>query len=521
MPKFRVRSPQGQTIEVNADNQEQAIAIAQGMAQVQSNTSGFQQMARNSRPGPPDRRGPSLSQYAQREITGREQGRGPMVALGGTGDSLAGQLDQVVEFSPLGNALNSVGLGALIPRPGSALMDVADPSGSRAPRTESERWLRTGGAMAPAAMMPGSALSRVLNVVVPTVAAEGSADAVRALGGDENAQETARVVGGFAGGAVAGVRPRPGPPIGTRGQSPNTRGIRMATKGLSPDKLREGAARLRQHGFEPTLTDVVDESGRAVIRDANSRMTPGRTAAQVRADSVMANAPGQAAQRVGQLTPDQPGPLPEIRGAAVASRRAQGARDYAAAANYRVAIDPVAPELAYQREAVAAAARTLRTNKAYDQASELDAVLARMDRGEPLTGDISTGALDQVKRELMLNARNAIASTNRTSEGPGLTERGTNVDNYLAEQSDAYRTARDNYARNKQVEAGLEQGNILGMTGPEGVSAIRNMTEAQRAGARVAVRQKLQDMFTGATSADGPLRRLQLEDDVRAILTEL
>lgn len=421
-------------------------------------------------------------------------------------------------------------LGVRVPDWLNSALDVAqDPVRglglSWDPQTVAGDYARAAGEFLPGAAMPGGPVRRVASVVIPALTSETAGQIAEANGLDQNSADAWRLGAGLLGGALAGFEPRrptgQRPPEPRGGQSPRARGIRMATKGLTPQQLREAATRLSEHGFAPTLTDVVDESGRAVIRDANSRMTPGRTRAQLRADEVTTNAPSHAANRAAQLTPDQTAPLPEVRNAAVASRRAQGRADYAAAANDRVAIDPVAPELAYQREAVAAAARTLRTNKAYDQASELDAVLARMDRGEPLTGDISTGALDQVKRELMLNARNAIASTNRTSEGPGLTERGTNVDNYLAEQSDAYRTARDNYARNKQVEAGLEQGNILGMTGPEGVSAIRNMTEAQRAGARVAVRQKLQDMFTGATSADGPLRRLQLEDDVRAILTEL
>ena len=74
------------------------------------------------------------------------------------------------------------------------------------PETRGGRWAKTAGSMLPAVVVPGTALQRAVNVVAPTIGAEGSAEIVGALGGDENAQEIARMVGGFAGGLAGNVR---------------------------------------------------------------------------------------------------------------------------------------------------------------------------------------------------------------------------------------------------------------------------------------------------------------------------
>lgn len=321
---------------------------------------------------------------------------------------------------------------------------------------------------------------------------------------------------------------RPGPPKPAPRQKPgssaqtNTRGIRRATRTTNAEAMRAEAQRLRDLGLDPTLVDVTDEAGRGVIRDAASRQTPARTVVQQRYDAMRTNVPRQAAQRVARLTPDEPRPAVDVLAETRAQRGAQARQDYARAGPGRVQIDPVGPELSYQRQAVTNAANTLRTNKMYDAAAELDEVLARLDNGLPVQGEVSVAALDQVKRELLTEAENAAKAIGaRTNRGPGLTERGANIDDYLARQSPDYATARDNYARSSQRMEGLDQGNILRMTGPQGAAQIRNMPAPQQEGARVAVRQELQDMFTSNTQAQTPLRKLELEQDLNTILTEL
>jgi hypothetical protein len=82
--------------------------------------------------------------------------------------------------------------------------------GSRyTPQTRAGKAAQTAGMMAPAALAPGSATQRVVNVVAPTVGAEATAELVKALGGDEHAQDMGRTVGGIAGGLAGSVRTAP------------------------------------------------------------------------------------------------------------------------------------------------------------------------------------------------------------------------------------------------------------------------------------------------------------------------
>jgi len=74
------------------------------------------------------------------------------------------------------------------------------------PQTAAGRWTKTGMAMAPAALAPGSIPQRIANVAGPTVGAQGLTDIVSSLGGDEQAQQIAGIVGGLGGGAAVNSR---------------------------------------------------------------------------------------------------------------------------------------------------------------------------------------------------------------------------------------------------------------------------------------------------------------------------
>lgn len=77
------------------------------------------------------------------------------------------------------------------------------------PQTRGGRWAKTAGAMLPALAAPGTIPQRLLNVVGPTIGAEGSAEVVKAFGGGDQAQEFARMVGGTLGGVGVNVRAAP------------------------------------------------------------------------------------------------------------------------------------------------------------------------------------------------------------------------------------------------------------------------------------------------------------------------
>jgi hypothetical protein len=86
-------------------------------------------------------------------------------------------------------------------------------------QTGAEKVARTLGRFTPGAASPGTIAQRVKNVVLPTAGAEGAAAATKAAGGDDRAQEIARMFGGLGGGLAAGVevpqraKPSPAPDL--------------------------------------------------------------------------------------------------------------------------------------------------------------------------------------------------------------------------------------------------------------------------------------------------------------------
>ncbi len=67
------------------------------------------------------------------------------------------------------------------------------------PQTEAERFAALFGSAIPFALFPGTAASKVSGVVLPTLGAYGAQKGVQALGGDEDLQAAAGVVGGLLG----------------------------------------------------------------------------------------------------------------------------------------------------------------------------------------------------------------------------------------------------------------------------------------------------------------------------------
>jgi len=182
-----------------------------------------------------------------------------------------------------------------------------------------------------------------------------------------------------------------------------------------------------------------------------------------------------------------------------------------------VAVPPVAGAVEAQDDVLARAAKTLRDNRQYDLADQVEAMR------KAATGEANVGALDQVKREMFTAADNAVSAPGaRSNSGPGLTSRAQEIDDYLAAQSPAYRIARDTYARASGQIDGVDVGRKLpDMSYEQASAAMRAMTPEELAGARIGARQRLQDVFTGSTQADTGLRKLELEDDLKRIIADL
>lgn len=173
------------------------------------------------------------------------------------------------------------------------------------PQTVPGRIGKAVGENAPNALAPGGVATRAANVLLPAVAGEGAAMAAQSMGAGERGQAVARVGGSIVGGLAASVRPGAArPPEAANALNPLSR-----TAPQNPNALRAEAQRYRDAGLDPTLADVVDESGRGVMRAAASRMSPGRQAAQDFAEGRALDLPDRLtmqAQRIGPSV-DVPG----------------------------------------------------------------------------------------------------------------------------------------------------------------------------------------------------------------------
>lgn len=77
------------------------------------------------------------------------------------------------------------------------------------PQTTAGKWAKTAGAMAPAALAPGSVVQRAANVILPTIGSEGAAQIAHGFGASPTVENAARFAGGLAGGLAASVRVAP------------------------------------------------------------------------------------------------------------------------------------------------------------------------------------------------------------------------------------------------------------------------------------------------------------------------
>jgi hypothetical protein len=120
--------------------------------------------------------------------------------------------------------------------------------GGYVPQTASGRVGQVAGQMTPNALIPGSALARTANVVLPTAGTMAGGEIGQAVGGDTG-RAVGEIVGGVAGGVAAGLRAPNAPPAAV-----NTPQARLQAEGiqLTPGQLMGGIAR----GLEDKATSI-------------------------------------------------------------------------------------------------------------------------------------------------------------------------------------------------------------------------------------------------------------------------
>jgi hypothetical protein len=218
MPQYRVTAPDGKVIVLSGPegaSDDEVMRQAQTLYQQQ------QQPAPSYEPGKA-RAGAAVAQGRPAPSVGGDMARG-----GGSG--LVRGAHGLTNNSPIldpvgfaGNALSRMGFEGA----GNALSTFSD-AGPNAigaqyqPQTRPGRYSQVVGEFAPNALLPGGALARGAQVVIPAVASEGAADAVGAMGGGEVAQDVARVTGAVVAGGMTGAkRPQSGGPAKGPGRGP-------------------------------------------------------------------------------------------------------------------------------------------------------------------------------------------------------------------------------------------------------------------------------------------------------------
>jgi len=235
----------------------------------------------------------------------------PIVPVGGASDvgragrrglmeGAQGTLDMALSLGPIGQISRMQGPGVpkvsdLIQQGGAALASsVAGAFGNRdaqnrlaaaaaqptaqgrlnqlgggyVPQTVGGKVARYAGQALPGAAMPGSVPARIASVAVPAVTSAIGGEVGQAIGG-QTGEQVGAGIGGLVGGVATGVRAS-GPIRQARG---GNKAIDLLRKRApqDPAAMRAAAAEFEAVGIRPTLTDVVNEGGRGLIRATASK----------------------------------------------------------------------------------------------------------------------------------------------------------------------------------------------------------------------------------------------------------
>lgn len=385
--------------------------------------------------------------------------------------------------------------------------------------------------------------------------------------------------GALTGGLVGGVAPYVASSVGATGRTV-ARMANKATGGRLLNPVRQAATRLaetmRADGLDesavraglaewmrtgsptPALLDLLPQGGRsrALLRGASSKGGGAQRVVQRYQDQVTADLQGNAIGRTRALTPGEQRPAEQVRTALTDQRETMAAREYAAP--YATPIDPSPVQPALQgdagRRAIAAAYRegdamSLRPEVA-DRLPQLRALRAATepaaapDLGPDVSPDAlewaqgllaghqpprpaDLGTLDRIKIGLNQMGRDA-ADKGRMGEASGLAQRARMIDDYLAQMSPDYATARTNYASRSSAIDALDvgaEGYRPQTTGQDLRSALDPLVERSAdAGTMAGVGYRdaaVRGIGAPTEGATGVLNRLSSSTNQGEVLSEL
>lgn len=359
------------------------------------------------------------------------------------------------------------------------------------PETSAGGYAKAVGQMAPNAVLPGSMARRAANVLAPALTSEAAGQGAEVLGASREGAAAARIGGAVAGGLATGLKVR----SVLTDRSP----ARPALKNQDYNVLNQRAGDYRAAGIEPTLVDVVDDSGRGVIRAAASRMTPGRQAATDFRDARALNLPDRIGKQARRVISDDPRTPDQIRDSLTTTRRAMANEEYAGPYAQKITLNMGMARALEGAPGRAAMQRARRAAEAFDNKDQI-AEIDRLLDGDFFT-PLSAGTVDRIRIAMGERAKTATRSGARDI-GAGLTRRESMIDGGL-EGVEGLAPARANYADySRRLEAADVGEGFLNRNTDEFVAATRDMTPEQlavaRATARRAVERKAGESLGGA-----------------------
>lgn len=314
-------------------------------------------------------------------------------------------------------------------------------------------------------------------------------------------------LGAVAGGAavpVAAGAGRAAEALLSRASGPVQRSITALSRrgGRNVADMRQQAAGYRAQGFEPTLVDVTDDSGRALIRSAAGRMTPARQTVRDFATGRSTGLPGEMSRVARDTMSSDPRTPMQIATELGQGRANQAAAEFGGVRGDLVDIGENARGILGVPDVQRAVEASIRRERDPAARQALQALLD--DPNAPIT----VGMADRISRVLGSQAQ-GLRATDR--------DLATTLQGYAdairdptRAASTGYAGALDNYAAQSRLMEGAERGqDFLARNTDEFVADTQGMSDAERLLARATGRRAVERAAgENVSAAPGVARRL-------------